>query len=199
MSRSSLLRGIQYLDIEEKILNIGALIALIGVFFPWFGGEWFGEPKVWSGFGFYTSFVGLLIFLSQAFVISLTVLPMFGYQVLRSSIRDHIRLIVGLESVLLVIVALSIYTNISFDFAQVGVYFGIYLTLVGSIIESLYAFLRIQQKRRKEVQELFHHPEDASAPVQAQRPEVPVAKTTEAPVPPPPPLPQSVDERLFTV
>jgi hypothetical protein len=34
--------------------------------------------------------------------------------------------------------------------------FGIYLSLVGSIIVSLYGFLRVQQKQKRDVQELFH-------------------------------------------
>jgi hypothetical protein len=146
------------LEIEEKILNTGSLVALVGVFLPWFGGSWFGEPAVWSGFGFYTSFVGLLTFLAHCFILSLTLLPLLGYPVVRKSLKDLLRLIVSLECVLLTVVTWSVLTNVAFDHAQMEIRFGIYLTLVGSIIVSLYAFLRVQQQRKQEVQELFHHP-----------------------------------------
>lgn len=158
---SAFLRALRHLEIEEKILNAGALLAVISVFLPWFGGEWFGEPEVWTGFGFYTSFVGLMIFLAHAFVLSLTVLPLLGYSLVRSGLRDLLRFIIGAETVLLLVVVLSILTNISFDFSQVEVRFGVYLTLVGSIIVTLYAFLRMQQQRKREVHELFHHPDGA--------------------------------------
>ena len=160
MPRSSFLRALKHLEIEEKILNAGALAALIGVFMPWFGGEWFGEPKMWNGFGFYTSFVGLLLFLAHIFIISVTILPILGYEIIRPSLRDPLRFIIGVESVLLVVVVLSIFTNITFDFSQVEIRFGVYLTLVGSIVVSLYTFLRMQQQRKRTVKELFQHPEE---------------------------------------
>lgn len=190
MARSPFLRSLKFLDIEEKILNVSAIVACVAVFLPWFGGEWFGEPKVWTGFGFYTSFVGLLIFLGQAFIIALTVLPMMGYQLFRASVRDLLRLIIALQTVLLMIVVYSVFTNVTFDFAQVGIGFGVHLTLIAGIVESLYAFLRIQQQRKRSVKQFFHHPEDHESPEQSpQETLVP----PEAPEPP-----SSEDENLFT-
>ncbi len=183
MARTSFLKALKYLEIEEKILNIGALAALLGVFVPWFGGEWFGEPATWTGFQFYTSFMGLLIFLGLVFILSLTVLPLFGYQIVKPSLRDLLRLIISLECVLLTIAAWSVLTNISFDRSQMQIRFGIYVTLVGSIIASLYAFLRLQQERKRRVQELFHHPEDQVA----QREKTMIKPKEETPPPPPPP------------
>jgi len=196
MSRSSLLRAIRYLEIEEKILNLGALVAIIGIFVPWFGGEWFGEPAVWSGFQFYTSFVGLLIFLGHLFVLSITVFPLMGYQIIKPAIRDLLRLVVSLECVLLTIVSWSVLTNISFDRSQMQIRFGIYLTLVGSIVASLYAFLRVHQQRKRRVQELFHHPEDQGREPPLLRP---IEKQDDKPPPPPPPPPSEPEEpRLFS-
>src|SRR3989344_1138242 len=193
---SSFLRALKYLEIEEKVLNIGSLLAILGIFMPWFGGEWSGQPKVWTGLGFYTSFVGLLILLAHIFTLALTVLPLLGYSVIRISLRDIIRFTIGIETVFLVVMVLSILTNVSFDFSQVEVRFGIYLTLVGSIIVSLYAFLRMQQERKRSAQELFHHPEDAEASllhVQKER-----SPEREVPPPPPPPPPPAEDPPLFS-
>ena len=192
---SSFLRALKYLEIEEKILNIGSLLAILGIFMPWFGGEWFGQPKVWTGLGFYTSFVGLLILLAHIFTLALTVLPLLGYSVIRISLRDIIRFTIGIETVFLVVMVLSILTNVSFDFSQVEVRFGIYLTLVGSIIVSLYAFLRMQQERKRSAQELFHHPEDAEMPL-LHRKDLPPEREVPPPPPPPPP-PPAEDPPLF--
>ena len=196
MSRS-IVKSLKYMDIEEKILNFGSIFAAIGVFMPWFGGEWFGEPIVWTGLGFYTSFVGLIIFLAHLFIISLTALPLLGYQLIRPSLRDILRLVVGLECVILVIVVWSILTNIAFDRAQMEIRFGIYITLVGSIVVSLYAFLRVQQQRRRNVQELFHHPEDdVSNAVRLTSKDSNQEETPPPPPPPPPPKPE--EPRLFS-
>jgi len=195
MVKSSFLRSLRYLEIEEKILNAGSLVAALAVFVPWFGGEWFGEPAVWSGFEFYTSFVGLLIFLGHAFILSLTLLPLMGYPIIKSSLREILRLIVSLECVLLTILVWSVLTNISFDRSQMQIRFGIYFTLVGSIVASLYAFLRVQQQRRRSVQELFHHPDDQS-PVTERTME---RRLEDLPPPPPPPTPSEPEEpRLFS-
>jgi hypothetical protein len=156
MSPSAFLRTLRQLEIEEKILNLAALVAVLGVSMPWFGGEWFGEPTVWTGFQFYTSFAGLLVFLSHVFILSLTVLPMMGHHIIRPSLRDAVRMIVALSCVLTLIIVWSVLTNIAFDRAQMEIRFGIYLSLVGSIVVSLYAFLRLQQQRKKQVKEFFH-------------------------------------------
>ena len=185
MSRSNLFRSICSLEIEEKILNVGACLALFGVFLPWFGGSWFGEPTVWTGFGFYTSFVGLIIFLSHLFIILLTLLPMMGYQVIRKSLRDILRLIISLECVMLTVVVWSVLTNVAFDHSQMEIRFGIYLTLVGSIVVSLYAFLRVQQKRKRQVEEIFHHTEDV-APLRER-----IMDDSYSPPAPPPPPPEN--------
>jgi len=197
---SNFIRSLKRLEIEEKILNIGSAFALIGVFMPWFGGEWFGEVTTWSGLGFYTSFAGLLIFLSHAFVLSLTILPLLGYQIIKSSSRDMIRMIVGLECVLLVIIVWSVLTNIAFDRAQMEIRFGLYLSLVGSIIVSLYAFLKLQQQKKRNVQEFFHHPEDENTDIsqiegEGSKDEPVDTKLPPPPPPPPPPLPE--EPKLF--
>lgn len=199
--QSTLLRGIKYLEIEEKILNLGSIVAIVGVFMPWFGGVWFGETQVWTGFGFYTSFVGLMIFLAHLFTLSLTLLPLLGYQFVRPSLKHILRCIIGLESVLLVIVVLSVLTNISFDFSQVGIRFGVYLTLVGSIVVALYAFLRMQQQRKRTVEELFRHLEEPQAEPQRMPPPAPrvprADRESPSAVPPPPSAPPVEDLSLF--
>ena len=64
------------LELEEQILNGGALIGLIGVFLPWLSGEWLGGDAItYSGFGFYTSFLGFAVFFLLLFILGITVIP----------------------------------------------------------------------------------------------------------------------------
>ena len=68
---SRFLRSLQTLELEEQILNGGCAIAMIGVFLPWLSGEWLGVSETYNGFGFYTSFLGLAIFLIHLFLLPL--------------------------------------------------------------------------------------------------------------------------------
>jgi polyferredoxin len=76
---SAITRALQALEMEEKILNAALLMALSGLFLPWVSGEWLGEDAVsHSGFGFFTSFLGVAIFLLLVFLLAITFLPLFG-------------------------------------------------------------------------------------------------------------------------
>jgi hypothetical protein len=39
---SRMLRNLQSLELEERILNAGAVVAAVSVFLPWMSGEWLG-------------------------------------------------------------------------------------------------------------------------------------------------------------
>jgi len=147
------------MEVEEQILAGGALLAVVSIFFPWFGGDWFGEQVVWNGLQFYTSVIGLLVLLSHLFVLAITILTPLGYPLFTQKRRDLLRCIGGGECILLLIVAISVFAKISIESPRVETRFGIYLSLVGSIVVTLYSFLRIQQHRRRAVEEIFHYAE----------------------------------------
>ncbi len=188
------LRVISTLDLEEQILNSGAMIAMVGVFLPWLSGEWLGGDEViYSGLGFYTSFLGLVIFLLHAFILLITAVPLTGGPVLiRKRYRELVRLCAALQATILVLAALSVLTKVTFEFSRMEVRFGIYVCLIGSLVAVLYAFLRLQEQRRSQVQELFHHPEDFSVPPAREGAAVPPP-----PPPPPPPAPEPEEHRIF--
>ncbi|TSC60646.1 MAG: hypothetical protein Greene041662_197 [Candidatus Peregrinibacteria bacterium Greene0416_62] len=103
---------------------------------------------------------------------------------------SFIGLAVCLSSIL-ILTALSVLTKVTFEFSRMEIRFGIYVTLIGSLVSTLYAYLRFQEQRKSSVQELFHHPEDIE-----QVPE----RNESAPVPPPPPpprAPEPEEHRLF--
>lgn len=187
---SHFLRKVIALDLEEKILNGGALMTLAGVFLPWIGGEKLGDLTVtYTGFGFYTSFIGIVIFCLSLFTLLITIIPLTGGPVLiRKQYREVVRLCLATTATILIIGALSVLINVTTsDFQRMEIRFGIYLSLIGSLVSLLYTFLRFQEQRRSDVQELFHHPEELKKPVDRQ-------EFFDAPPRPSPPSPPPLEE-----
>lgn len=172
-------------DLEERILNGAALIALVSIFLPWLSGEWLGGDSVtYTGFGFYTSFIGIVVFILMLLVVLITIVPLLGGPILiRRRYRESVRLYLASQISVLLLAALSVLTKVTYEFSRIEIRFGIYLTLIGSIIVSVYAFLRWQEERKTQAHGVFHHPEDPVAV--NERPE---SFLTPPPPPPPPPL-----------
>lgn len=184
---SRLLRALALLELEERILNGAALVTLLGVFLPWMSGEWLGGDTVtYSGLQFYTTFLGFAILLSQAFILSVTVIPLTGRAgFLKKRHREIARLIASSQATVLVVAALTVLMKVTFEFSRMEMRFGIYVTLIGSVIVTIYSFLKYQERRRVEVQELFHHPEDHGVPLNDRS----ESAQPVPPMPPPPPAP----------
>ncbi|MFH1444189.1 MAG: hypothetical protein ABIG34_02255 [Candidatus Peregrinibacteria bacterium] len=186
---SQFFRKVMGLELEEKILNAGALVAIVGVFLPWIGGEQLGGTTVsYTGFGFYTGIVGISVFALHLFVLLITIIPLTGGPVLiRRRYREVVRLCATAETVILILSCLSVLIKVTFDLARMEIRFGIYVALIGSLVALFESFLRFQEQRKGFVQELFHHPEEQSKPVDKQ-------EFFEAPPPPPPPPPLPPEE-----
>lgn len=183
---SLFIRKIVALELEEKILNAGACTAMLGVFLPWIGGEKLGGDLVsYSGFGFYTAILGIVVFGLQLFVLLITAVPLTGGPpLIRKRAREVLRLLVTALATILILAALSVLINVTFDLSRMEIRFGIYVSLIGALIALFEAFVRFQEQRRSSVQELFHHPEQTADPAVKEG-------YFEAPPPPlpPPPLP----------
>lgn len=189
------IRTIMQLELEEKILNAGAFIALLGVCMPWLGGEWLGGEFVsFSGFSFYTSFMGIAAFVLNAVVLLVTLVPAAGGSpIVKKRYKNVSRLGASVISTTLAISALSVLTKITFEFSRMEVRFGIYVTIVGGLVTSLYAFLRVQDENKQHVHELFHHPDDSTIPdTEDSLPSL----QTPPPPPPPPPTPTAEEHRM---
>lgn len=159
MSSRNILGRIVALEVEEKILNGAALFAFISVFFPWVGGEWLGGKTVtFNGLGFFTSFIGLTVLLLHTCILLVTIIPITGGPALvKAKYKNVARLLAAALSTLLTIAIWSVLTKFTFEFSRLEIYFGLYGTLVGSLVVSLYSFLRMQDERRTEVKNLFSH------------------------------------------
>ena len=176
------------MELEDQILHAGVVVCVAGVLMPWFGGDWSGTQTLWTGLGFYTAYIGWGVLLMQLFLLLSMLVPLIGGPVLlRRTIRHTVRLILCFSSLILLLAALSVLIRVTFEFSGVDVRFGIYLSLVGSGISTLYAFLRYQEQNKTASQEQFRHPD-----------EKPVVRTPELddtlPPPPPPPPPAAVED-----
>jgi len=172
-------------DLEERILNGAALIGIIFVFFPWMSGEWLGGAVSYTGTGFYTSFLGIVILLLLSFIVLSTLVPLLGGPIiLRRRNKESVRLILSAQATILVLACLSVLTKITNEFARMEIRFGIYFTFIGCLVTTLYCFLKWQEHRRHASHEYFHHPEDAGHVNEVVESSMP----TPPPPPPPPPL-----------
>jgi hypothetical protein len=176
--------ALQAMDLEERILNVGLAAGIVGLFLPWLSGEWLGDDYVsYSGFQFYTSFLGIAIFLLYAACLLLTLVPLFGGpQPLRRRMKEIVRMAATALGTALTLAALSVLTNVTFEFSRVEVRLGIYVTLIGGVIAAIEAALRLRELLRQESPDAFHHPDDHAAKREDKR-------IFEAPLPPPPPPP----------
>lgn len=181
------LRG---LDLEERILNGATLAALVFLFFPWLTGQFLGgDPVSYSGLQFYVSYIGTTILLLHIAILLITFLPLLGGPVIvKRPWRSVVRLWLAVQAAVLTLASLSVLTRVTSEFRGLDVRFGVYFSIVCSLIAALYAFLQWQEEYRKEVRDLFHHPEDIV--VAAAQAEV----HTPAPPPPPPPPPLQPEE-----
>jgi len=180
-------RRLRALELEEQMLNGGAILAMAGVLMPWVGGYLLGSDSVThTGLGFYTSFLGLSVLLLNLFILLTTVIPLTGGPVLiKRRHREVVRLCLSAQASILVLAALSVLTKVTFEFSRMEIRFGIYVTLIGSLIVFLYSFLCFQEQRKSKVEDLFHH----LAQEQTQK-EVEKQPERMAVTPPPAPQPE---------
>lgn len=191
---SNVKRALAALDLEERILNGSTLASVVFLFFPWMSGQLAGrDPVSYSGLEFYVSYIGGTILIIQIAILLMTILPIVGAPVMiRREWRHTIRLWLAIQAPVLILASLSVLTRVTYEFRGLSIRYGVYFSLVCALISALYAFLQWQEERRKEVQDLFHHPEDVATPV--QQPEI---RSQQAPPPPPPPPPlQPEDHNL---
>lgn len=179
------------MDLEERMVNGSALFALLGTFLPWLSGEWLGGDAVtFNAFGFYTSFIGLVIFLLLNFVLVISLAPpLGGPRLIRRENTCRIRLFALLQTSILLLATLSVLANVTLEFTRIEIRFGIYVALIGSLVSTLYGFLQYKEEKRKEVESFFKHPED-------EAPQIEQKKVPLTPPPPPPPPLEAEEHRI---
>jgi hypothetical protein len=129
MSRIKRLKG------EEKVMLVGAIVTIVSCFMPWYGissrviNEW------WNGFGSIGSVAGYLIAFFALSVATLTVLPALDVKPKLPWKSEKITLFLSAQAMFLGLVFLVVYAQYSlYDSPNSSTRFGLYLTLVSSII-----------------------------------------------------------------
>jgi len=155
-------RKLLSLDIEERIINCSAIMASISVFLPWASGYMLGSDYIsYSGFGFYTSFIGIAVFTIGLYMALITLVPLFrGTNIVKKQNREKIRLFCGIQIVVLVLSALSVLMRVTFQFSRIEIRFGIFTALISGIAAAFYSFLKFQEQRKTYVEEIFHQVSD---------------------------------------
>jgi hypothetical protein len=192
-----LLKALKAMELEEKIFLAGIAVGIVGMFLPWITVGTYGEAKTMgNGLNFRTGFIGHFVLLIELFILAMTASPLLGGPVLvRKSLRTVVALLLTILSAALLIGAFTVLLRLTFEVSGTEVRFGIYVSLIGSALATLYALLRYQEQRRSEVHELFHHP-DQPAPLRAKPAEPEIENTP--PPPPPPPPPPLEEHSLFS-
>jgi hypothetical protein len=190
------IRIVRIMEIEEKVLHVGVLLCILGLFVPWIGVPQYTDVNTWNGFGFRTGYIGHVVLLVQLYILVIMVFPLFGGPiVVRKTIRNTVRLLLSGACLILLLSAFTILLRFTSEQSGAEIRFGIYVTIVGSALTTLYAFLQYQEQRKNEARQLFHHP-DEQQPVKKQAPEL---FDDDRPPPPPPPAPlPPEDHQLFS-
>lgn len=192
-----LLRLVKSMELEEKILHVGVLVSGVSLFFPWIGGQWYGMLQQWSGFGFYTGYIGHAVLLIEIFILVLTLSPMLGGPIfVRKSKRNGMRLKLCALCTMLLVAAFTILLRLTSEISGAEIRFGIYTSIIGSAIATLYAFLKYQEEIKAQAQALFQHPDET---VLKPKPKpAGIFPEDKPPLPPPPPPMPPEDHHLFS-
>ena len=103
---------------------------------------------MYSGLGFFTSFIGIAILMLHLFILLVTVVPLAGGPDIVSKLRRNaLRLLACILASVLTIAVWSVLTKFTFEFSRVEIHFGLYVTMIGSFVATLYGFLLFQEER----------------------------------------------------
>jgi hypothetical protein len=185
------LRSLQAMEFEDRVLHSASLISLISLFFPWLSSMKTYENDALSstGFGFRTGYIGHSIFLLQVFLLLLALIPLFGGPALfQKTQRIFLKFTCSALSTVLLLSCFSILLRVTFEVSNADIRFGIYLSIIGSFVATLYAFLRYEEHQRSSAQELFHHPDEAPLRSQVLPSIEDIPDLPPPPVPSPPPI-----------
>jgi hypothetical protein len=193
--QSRFIRGLAMMELEERILNGGALIAFFSVFLPWVSGDWIGGDHVsYSGLGFYTEFLGICVLLLYLAILLLAIIPLCGGPILikKKKHREIFRLAASAQAVILTLASLSVLMKVSFEFSRMEVRYGLYICLIGGLCTLVESLIRFLEYRRSHFSEQFRHPEDQ---ISEEHHEI---LTSVPPPPPPPPAPAAEDHPIYS-
>lgn len=152
---------------EEKVVGLGILITLIGLFLPWYSVVFaFDKTSAsQSGFSGDLGVIGFIVFL-MLIIAALVLtgeylyfrLPQFGYS------KEQILFFLMGEGAFLTLIAIAVYTKRSLEFTNAEIRFGIYMSLIGACLATFAAYAQMQKLKKKDVEAFFEHTEEPKPP-----------------------------------
>jgi hypothetical protein len=161
------------LSAEEKVIGIGGLVTILGVFMPWYSVVLSFEKGITeSGFSGDLGVIGFVVFLMTLLALGFLLgdhfrfrLPRFGFK------KESIILFFSGESAFLLLLVAAVFTKRSLDYTNAEIRFGLYMALLGSLFATFAAFAQLQKLQKKENKAFFEHEEAIEETVTEPQPE----------------------------
>ncbi|PIZ71538.1 hypothetical protein COY07_04730 [Candidatus Peregrinibacteria bacterium CG_4_10_14_0_2_um_filter_43_11] len=162
------------LSAEEKVIVLGGILILIGMFFPWYSVEYLVDQKLitQTGFSGNLGVIGFVVFLLTLMALLVVVaehmrfrLPNFGYK------KEQVVLFLTGESAFLLLLTVAIYMKDSLEFPGAQLRFGLYLALISAFFATFAAFSLLQKLQKKEVHAFFEHDENETEDLPTEKKE----------------------------
>lgn len=148
-SRRNILTQLQRLKPEQKLLLAGSLTTILGCFLPWYGISSRVVSEWWSGFGNIGSVAGYFISFFAITIIALTLLPLWDVKMKFPWSNEKISLAFASQILLLSLVFIVVYAQYAiYDSPNSSTRFGLYVTLVASILTFLGALANVKSAER---------------------------------------------------
>ncbi len=142
------------LPLHHKLVGIGGLVSLIGVFLPWFS---YGS-KAFNGLQDTTFLIGYIIFTLSLLMVLVFVIRALDKKFPKMPMKEYtLAMVSGFQVLLLSIVAFSLYTKGSLYFSETEIGMGLTPTAIGGILVFIGGYLSWKLEREETVKKTFMH------------------------------------------
>lgn len=133
LSRKTRLK-LRNLPTHTKLIGIGSFIALISCLLPWYEDQVRTSSEIFLGITGPLYLIGFIVLLTSGFLFALFILDVFFDKKIKFPFdENHLKLFLGSEAILLLIIALSVFHHPKFGFEIIvkEVRFGLFTTFLG--------------------------------------------------------------------
>ncbi len=161
MKHAFLHKNFRDLDFEKKIIFFAHLLTLIFCFFPWFQADPIGDvPFFYNAFEGPSFLIGLFIFLIAFVVVMLFIDRLLEKETVKLPFPEtHFYFAVGIQELILIIMAWSVLGSIGADYNDHAIRFGIFFVFMAQIAGLVATFLYAQIQTQRKAQDFFKNPE----------------------------------------
>jgi len=165
-------KNFRTLSFEMRIIFVAHALTVLFCFLPWISVEPLYDAPYWnSGFFGPSGLIGLFIFLFSLSVVAVFLDKLWETRRIKLPFSEkQFFLGIGIEQVLLIVLAWSVLISISRDFEVSEVRFGIFVTLLSQVVGLVAAQLHAQKDKKQQAMAFFQHPHK-HPPKKTEKPE----------------------------